>query len=318
MPALVEAVKDRDGRSAAAFALWQINKHPVAVEALAKALEDHTAGADYTARDLLRSIGPEAKAAVPALIAALKDGQVQRRVDTALTLWQIDGHPAAVPVLVAALQDGRSPGYARVAAAKGLWAIREHAAVVPCLLEVLEDKNGLIRHAAAEALWQINRHPASVSTLVENIKDRDSWVSCAAARTLGRIGAEATVAAEALTAAATAWGEDKGTGDADAARVELKRFEGTWNLKWFEQGGEKTAVKDFKHPVEVLGFNASTTIKDGQFDMNFEGETSCYSITVEPGKTPKAVDRVVTSEGNSKGRTYRYLCELDSDTLRLC
>jgi hypothetical protein len=52
------------------------------------------------------------------------------------------------------------------------------------------------------------------------------------------------IASLALVGMAT--GQDK-----DAVKEEMKKLEGTWTLAWFEQGGVKTAAKEFKQPIEV-------------------------------------------------------------------
>ena len=102
----------------------------------------------------------------------------------------------------------------------------------------------------------------------------------------------------------------------NAVKEEMKKFEGTWTLVWFEQGGVKTAAEKFKQP-EAFGFNVSTIIKDGKSTMTFQGKSVQYSFTVDTTKKPKTLDRVV-AEGKFKGNAYRYLYELDGDTLRLC
>lgn len=202
VPALLEALKDRGRmRVAAAEALWRINKHPAAVPALVASVQDPTDYADYIANSALRRIGAEAKAAAPALAEALKEKNVDRRVEVAMTLWRINKDPAVVPVLVDALKDMEANRYTRVYVAKALWQINKHPAAVPALLEVLKDKDALVRPIAGEALWQINRHPAAVPALVEAFKDRDNWVGSAAARILGGIGAEAKAAEVALVEA---------------------------------------------------------------------------------------------------------------------
>jgi len=199
VPALLEALKDRGRmRVAAAEALWRINKHPAAVPALVEAFTDD---ADNYANWALCSIGVEAKAAAPALAEALKDKNVDRRVEVAVTLWKINQDPAVIPVLVEALKDMKANGYLRMYVAKALWRINKHPAAEPALIEVLKDKDANLRSYAAEALWQINRNPAAVPALVESLKGRDNWVGSAAARVLGRIGAEATVAEAALVEA---------------------------------------------------------------------------------------------------------------------
>jgi HEAT repeat protein len=255
VPALLEALKGRDRvRIAAAEALWRINKHPAAVPALAEDLTYRTApeGGYAAAVYVLGRIGAEAKAAVPALAEALKDKNVDRRVEVAVTLWKINKDPAVMPVLVDALKDVTANGHTRVSAAKALWQINKHPGAVPALVEVVKDvkvaahmrisaaealwqinkhpaavlalievlKDKNVRPIAAEALWQINKHPAAVPALVEALQDRDNWISSPAARSLGRIGAEAKVAEAALVEAL----RDEDEGVRTSAAQSLKKL----------------------------------------------------------------------------------------------
>ena len=117
------------------------------------------------------------------------------------------------------------------------------------------------------------------------------------------------IAVLALVGIAT--GQDK-----DAVKEEMKKLDGTWTPAWLVLKGEK---KNFKvnAPIKYFGFNEVTTIKGGRMTITLEGDTLPYSITVDPTKKPKTLDRVVT-EGAFKGTTYSYLYELERDTLRLC
>jgi HEAT repeat protein len=189
VPALLKALQEKGRvRVCAAEALWRINHHPAALPALAEAVQDPTEHAAYFAHVALRHLGAEAKAVVPALTAALKDGNASKRLEAAVTLWRVNKDPAALGVLVAALQEG--DGRLRVAAAKVLWQAEKHPAAVPALVKALNDKDVNVRAEAAEALWDINKHPAAVATLLDILKEHGEGI-----RALGRIGAAFKAAA---------------------------------------------------------------------------------------------------------------------------
>lgn len=104
---------------------------------------------DATVALALGNIGPDAKAAVPTLIEALKKHKGFFNAITAL--GQI-GDRAAVPALIKALRNKDSEVRAEVAAALG--EISDPAAV-PHLTEALKDKDKNVRKAAAKALKKL-------------------------------------------------------------------------------------------------------------------------------------------------------------------
>ena len=107
----------------------------------------------------LSRLGPEARSAVPALIAALKKDRLVRK-NAALALGQIGPEARdAVPALSDALGDSE-------------WAVRRQAALalgqigpearkaIPALQKVSRDPDLLVRQAAQKALKQIGVSPA--------------------------------------------------------------------------------------------------------------------------------------------------------------
>ena len=137
MPALIEALKDEDGRVRSNAARAQ----------------------GY--------IGPEAKVAVPALIQALKDEDKYVRDDAAWALGKIG--PAAVPALVKRLNDKNEDKDVCASVMEALEEIDiEARTVMPILIEALKDKDKRIRRSAAQALRKIGPEAkAAVPALIE-------------------------------------------------------------------------------------------------------------------------------------------------------
>jgi HEAT repeat protein len=173
-------------RVAALEALWKINEHPMVVPGLAEILKDDQEG--WRAAFALGRLGPKAKAAVPALVEALRAVNGATRLESASALGRIGVAAEAAPALVEAFKD--KDGRMRCFAAAALWKIKKDPAAVAVLVKALDDPE--LRTDAAEALWKMNRHSAAVRAL---IKSRNALA-------LGRIGLEwqasVTALAEAL------------------------------------------------------------------------------------------------------------------------
>src|SRR5262249_34784030 len=149
---------DREARVLACLALGE--SRPAgdeAVRAVAAALKDPDAGQRGAARQALVVLGP---AAVPALVAALKNGEPR-----------------------AALARGRREPPA--------------AAAVPALIAALKAPDKEVRLEIHEALVRLG--PAAVPAMAEALGDADvrTWHSLSVA--LGKIGPAASAAAPALT-----------------------------------------------------------------------------------------------------------------------
>jgi HEAT repeat protein len=180
-------------RKYAVIALQEVG--PVAkaaVPALIKALQE---GEDAHIRSpaaySLGRIGPAAKAAVPALTKALRDTDGHVRINAADALRRIDNSSAGVPALIEVCKDP-SPSN-RCTAAMVLADFGPAAKdAVPALLELFKDSDPYIPSYAAFALWQIARHERAIPALIEH----------GASEFLGQIGPEAKAAVPALTKAA--------------------------------------------------------------------------------------------------------------------
>jgi HEAT repeat protein len=194
--ALLE-VKDERLRVTAAEALWRIDRHPAAIAALARMVEKDLGG--WRAARVLRSIGPDAAAAVPALTEAIHakvDLTGSLRRNAALALGQIG--PAArkaTPSLRRALRHSHSD--LRVAAAEALWRLEQDRSVVPVLVAAVRHREA--RDDAIEVLGRIG--PAAeeaVPDLIYALKDDSTYTRTRAARALGQIGPKARAAIAAL------------------------------------------------------------------------------------------------------------------------
>ena len=141
-------------RISAAHALAEVGQ--VAVPALIDALKGENEDVRIRATYVLEDIGPDAKAAVPALtIEALKDENEYIREAAAGALGEIDAE-AAVLAFIEALKDKH--GEVRCNAAWALGEIGPDAkGAVPALTEALKDKDKYwaVRDIAAEALKRI-------------------------------------------------------------------------------------------------------------------------------------------------------------------
>jgi HEAT repeat protein len=122
------------------------------------------------------------KAAVPALVAALKDPNEILRARAALALGNIDPVVAIAPMLYA-LTDTTS---VRVSAVYAL--ARAGPAAVPALTQALTNDDQRVRSGAAEALRDIGKEAKpTVPALKEALKDPDPGVRLSAAVALGKI-----------------------------------------------------------------------------------------------------------------------------------
>jgi HEAT repeat protein len=161
----------------------------------------HLAHLSWSAPSLLAKLGPDAKAAVPALMDALSSKQSALRLSAVYALGEIGPDAKMVPALTDLLNDDEA--HVRAAAATVLGKIGPEAkAAVPALVTTLKDLDAEVREAAAGALGLIGPEAKSAVTgLVELLKDKEGKVRFAAADALLRLGerrAEAEVVLAAL------------------------------------------------------------------------------------------------------------------------
>lgn len=93
----------------------------------------------------------------------------------------------------------------------------------------------------------------------------------------------------------------------DAAKAELKKLEGTWQLVSAVTDG-KAAAEDFVAKVQVI-------IKDGKHSVKIDGETAVKEIpvAVDPSTDPKS-----TTDTLPDGQTILGIYKLEGDKLTSC
>lgn len=208
VPSLLAAMKGRDAtlRATAAYALWRVDsQRKEAIRTLIAVLGKQDATeARQAAAWWLRQIGPAAREAVPALCAALADGDDRLRSAAAETLGTLRCRAdVTVPALARSLKDPAWLVRCDTARALSRFGSEAEKAILP-LSGALKDKDGLVRVAAALALWKIEgKTNRVVPVLIQTLKAEDaaSYAPAAAAEALGEIGPPARAAVPALSAA---------------------------------------------------------------------------------------------------------------------
>src|SRR5262249_37652713 len=129
---------------------------PAAIPDLIAALKDHDPGVRVAAAKALGAIGPKAKSAVTALIERLEDNNAHVRAQSAEALGVIGPEAqSAVPALLMASRKDKYGG-ARANVIRALVAIDPGAkGLAATLVAALADEDGRPRLASAEALAQV-------------------------------------------------------------------------------------------------------------------------------------------------------------------
>lgn len=155
---VLQTSQDAHRRAAAAVFLGE-SRYAPSVPRLTELVRESDPGTRYLAAKALGQIGDEAEAALPTLLAALRDNDMFLRAGITGALIQI-GYPA-VPGLTRALFDPSNA--VKRAACKALGKIGSERAV-PALINSLQDGNPGVRRFAREALERID-NPAARAAL---------------------------------------------------------------------------------------------------------------------------------------------------------
>ena len=197
--------------------------------------------------EALGNFGPAAKPAVTELLKMLDKDDEITRVNAAVALWKIEGHPKALPALLEMLRHGNAFQAYRAAVALGQME-KESDVVAPALIEALHAPDADVRRAAARSLGQLGKaaFPSlkkanalqtpdaearrmviealswmgrdAAPALIAALQDTRPAVRRAAARALGNLGTDAQSARSALETAASDPQEDVRTAAAKALR----------------------------------------------------------------------------------------------------
>jgi uncharacterized protein (TIGR03067 family) len=90
---------------------------------------------------------------------------------------------------------------------------------------------------------------------------------------------------------------------------DARSHQGTWVPTEAELAAQKL-------PAEVLKA-LKLTLADGKYTVESGGGTDRGTYTLDPAKTPKAMD-ITGTDGPNKGKTFLAIYELDGDTLKVC
>lgn len=205
IPLLAKALAEPELTAAAANALAQMGKAAKpAVADLLKVLKREKVenrGAVYYA---LGAIGPDAEAAIPALIAGINDegDGSWYRDDAATALGQVGKNsPQAVDALIAALKSDNE--YVQGNAAEALAGIGENAKrAIPAIAKLLDDKEPGVRTSALDALATFGPDAKeALPAIIAQIEDKEQSVRYNAVEAMPKVGPQSPEIVPALVKA---------------------------------------------------------------------------------------------------------------------
>lgn len=99
------------------------------------------------------------------------------------------------------------------------------------------------------------------------------------------------------------------TGD-DAAKKNLAKFQGNWQLISMERDGKMTPAEDAK--------KITLTIQGDKFILRKDATViSEGTMKLDPAKKPKEVEETITT-GPNKGKKYLAIYEIDDEQHKIC
>lgn len=161
--------------------------------------EGTEAGLGYVVRHAAYGLAVAGVAAVPTLVARLRDGGELGRKHAAYALGQINGdHDAVVPALIAAVRDSHAD--VRISAVEALGLKPGRGDSVAALIGALGDTDDEVRFNAGLALARIattspSAVEAAVPALARGLRDPNRYVRGYAVEALERIGSQQSLAA---------------------------------------------------------------------------------------------------------------------------
>ncbi len=96
----------------------------------------------------------------------------------------------------------------------------------------------------------------------------------------------------------------------DAAKKDLEKFQGNWQLTSVERDGKKTPQEEAK--------KIKLTIQGNKFILRKDAEIiSEGTMTLDPTKKPKELEETITTAPN-KGKIYLAIYEIDEEHHKIC
>ena len=96
----------------------------------------------------------------------------------------------------------------------------------------------------------------------------------------------------------------------DAAKKDLEKFQGNWQLISAERDGKKTPQEDAK--------KITLSIQGDKFVLRKNSVViSEGTMTLDPNKKPKAIDETITT-GPNKGKAFSAIYEVDDEHHKIC
>ena len=96
----------------------------------------------------------------------------------------------------------------------------------------------------------------------------------------------------------------------DAAKKDMEKFQGNWQLISMERDGKKTPQEDAKKTTLTIRGNKFVLRKDAVIIS--EG-----AMTLDPTKKPKEIDETITT-GPNKGKVFSAIYEIDDEQHKIC
>ena len=96
----------------------------------------------------------------------------------------------------------------------------------------------------------------------------------------------------------------------DAAKKDLEKFQGNWQMISAERDGKKTPPEDSK--------KITLTIQGEKFILRKDAVIiSEGTMTLDPTKKPKEIDETITT-GPNKGKVFSAIYEIDEEHHKIC
>ncbi|HTL16151.1 MAG TPA: HEAT repeat domain-containing protein [Patescibacteria group bacterium] len=246
VPQLISVLRDRDASPKHKLVKWAFEHH------LTKSKPVPVKEKQHRAVLACNVLGPDASAAIPALIALLNDGFTESFVGAALGRI---GPEATVP-LIGALTNRNALVRAEVMIALANFPTNG-TTVVPVLIQCLKDNAGFVRALAARSLGELTQEPTiSIPALAGVLEDGDVQVRRNACVALGKFKKQAKGATRHLFGAL----EDPDHSIQVVAAIALARIEPDnkstveRTMPFLIEALEGLRGKDLKYP---LGFRYS-------------------------------------------------------------